>query len=677
MTIAEFFVRMSADTSGLKKGMSEGQAAINAMSRALGQLGIALSAGAFFKKLVDETVASQNAMAQLEARIRSTGGAAGKSVQELDALAQSLQETTTFSDEATKGAEALLLTFKSIKGDNFDRATAATLDLATAMGTDLKTAALQLGKALEDPVRGITALRRSGVSFTEAQRDQIKAMVEAGDVAGAQTLILRELQTEVGGAAAAARGTLGGALAHLSNIWGELFEVSDKSSAGIVSAINSIADVLPGVKTKFDEFLGGVAILGADAAVGLGRLEAGLIRIKRLNPRFLFTDSDDKELAAALKNLEFLKQAADEVKAEIVGMGSDQKGIPLLTQNLEEAEDAAAKLADQVKKLHDGLQKLPTFDDIMGGASGPALRSALEEGRRFLAEAKTRFGTNAAFGNGPGQGTEERSGFTGPDNPQAPHDSRIDGILSGLGDFAKSIGGLLSALNPWKILLDAIGHALGDFLANVGPIVELLADAFMPILKALFPIFKLLAVAATYVGQVFFTIADGVSKALGYLIKGIGKAVDKLPFVSGKGIISAGESLIDLGNGFGEAADELGDARDEIKDLEWKDAADAVTGLGDAAAKTAEMLTNVPEIWNVQLGRFRALQAAAGGSHIVDDRKAFETVAPTSNTFTGDIILPNVRTGQDFFREVEVEATRRSARGGAPIISDSTLRPAV
>lgn len=671
MTIAEFFVRMSADTSGLKKGMSEGQSAIRSMTGALKQLGLAVSAGALFKKLVDESVASQDAMAQLEARIRSTGGAAGKSVEDLDALAQSLQQTTTFGDEATKSAEALLLTFKSIKGDNFDLATAATLDLATAMGTDLKTAALQLGKALEDPVRGITALRRSGVSFTEAQRDQIKAMVEAGDVAGAQTLILHELQTEVGGAAAAARGTLGGALKHLSNVWGDLFEVSGESSAGIVSAINSIADALPGVRTKFDEFLGGIQILGADAAVGLSKLEVGLIRIGRLNPAFLFTEADDKALADAVANMNRLKVAADEVKAGIVGVGGDQKGIPVLTQNLEEAEDAAEKLTDQLKKLHDGLQKLPTFDDIMSGASGPALRSALEEGKAFMERAKALFGTNAAFGNGPGQGTEERSGFTGPDNPSPlPQGGALAGVVDTLKGFAGAVGGLLSALNPLSIIAQAVGHAMGDFLTNMTPIVELLGSALTPILKALFPIFKELAVAATYVGQVFFTIADGISQALGYLIKGIGKAVDALPFVSGKGIIKAGDALINLGKGFGEASDALGDARDDIKALEWKDATDAVK-------KFSEALTNVPDIWDVNLARFDALRAAAGGSHTVDDRKAFETAAPTSNTFTGNIILPNVKNAQDFYREVANEATRITARGGSPIISDATLRPAV
>ncbi len=71
---------------------------------------------------------------------------------------------------------AILATFHSVSGTSaqqsgiFDRATKASLDLSRTGFGDVSTSAKQLGKALEDPVKGVTALKRSGVNFTPAQK---------------------------------------------------------------------------------------------------------------------------------------------------------------------------------------------------------------------------------------------------------------------------------------------------------------------------------------------------------------------------------------------------------------------------------------------------------------------------------------------------------------------------
>ena len=77
------------------------------------------------------------------------------------------------------------------------------LDLSAATGTSLKGASIQVGKALQDPVRGITALRRVGVSFSDDQTEVIKKLVDTGKTAEAQKLILKELAVEFGGSAEA------------------------------------------------------------------------------------------------------------------------------------------------------------------------------------------------------------------------------------------------------------------------------------------------------------------------------------------------------------------------------------------------------------------------------------------------------------------------------------------
>jgi phage-related protein len=115
-----------------------------------------------------------------------------------------------FSDDAILGAQNVLATFTNIKGQNFGSATQSILDMSQALGMDLDSAAMQVGKALNDPVAGLAALSRSGVQFTAEQEAMIKAMVEAGNVAGAQEVMMKELNTQFGGSASAAVDTYAG-----------------------------------------------------------------------------------------------------------------------------------------------------------------------------------------------------------------------------------------------------------------------------------------------------------------------------------------------------------------------------------------------------------------------------------------------------------------------------------
>jgi hypothetical protein len=92
------------------------------------------------------------------------------------------------------------------------------------MGGDLNGAALQVGKALQDPIQGINALRRAGVLFDESQKAQIKNFVETNQLAKAQSLILGELNKEFGGSAEAAALAGTGPWQQLSNTYGDVLE---------------------------------------------------------------------------------------------------------------------------------------------------------------------------------------------------------------------------------------------------------------------------------------------------------------------------------------------------------------------------------------------------------------------------------------------------------------------
>lgn len=192
----------------------------------------------------------EDAEAKLTSSFESMGAAAWTSEEALHANAAALQAVSTFGDEAIMDLQALLLTFGNITNgvgegaDVFDRATQAGVDMAAKMGTDVSSAAMQLGKALNDPTKGIAALTRVGITFTAEQEEQIKAMQESGDMMGAQTVILDELERQFGGTAEAMAGTSAGQMKQAMNALGDAGEQLGAILLPIVAQIAGMFKVL-------------------------------------------------------------------------------------------------------------------------------------------------------------------------------------------------------------------------------------------------------------------------------------------------------------------------------------------------------------------------------------------------------------------------------------------------
>lgn len=178
----------------------------------------------FAKSIYTEGSQAEEVMADLNATLLSTQGVSGMTTESIIAIADSLKSVTKFGDDAIISGESMLLTFTNIGKDVFPMATEAMLNMSTKMKQDVSQSAIQLGKALNDPISGLTALRKVGVTFTQAQEDVIKSLVETGDIAGAQTVILQELEKEFGGVARAAGETLPGKIAIMKNSLGDLKE---------------------------------------------------------------------------------------------------------------------------------------------------------------------------------------------------------------------------------------------------------------------------------------------------------------------------------------------------------------------------------------------------------------------------------------------------------------------
>lgn len=256
--------RIKADITDFEKGMKNAQSSAGTFKKGIGDLGddlkkmaivgaaattaLTIATVAFAKKSLDAYNESEDALAQLNAVIKSTGKAAGVTSEAAQDLATSLQAVTKFTDEEILAAESMLLTFTKIGKDVFPQATETVLNMSQALGQDLQSSAIQLGKALNDPINGVTALRRVGVTFSEEQQKQIENFVQTNQLAKAQAMILKELEVEFGNSARAAGQTFTGNLTRMKNAFGDVQEtVGAVIQKGLNPFVKSAADLISGI----------------------------------------------------------------------------------------------------------------------------------------------------------------------------------------------------------------------------------------------------------------------------------------------------------------------------------------------------------------------------------------------------------------------------------------------
>lgn len=380
------------EITGAGRGVMEGFAgrlgAVGSALGALGSIGGAVAAGigalaAVIGTGLGELSQAEQSTLRLDAVLRATGNTAGMTSDQIGELADSLEADTMASAEAVRDASAVMATFRSVSGDAFTQAIVLAQDLAATFGGDVKSSATMLGKALEDPANGLTALRRVGVSFSDAQKDMIAGMAEAGDVAGAQAAILATLETQVGGAGAGEASGLTGATKHLGDAWGNLLEEFARTSGAGENATNylkylteltnkasaAIADTKVEIKIEVAE--GQLEKARSD----LDAVKAVQDEINQMRQQGL-TDADP-EIASRQQaiqgRLEAVRKAEEEVfrlKAEAAAKGVAQASA---------ADMAAlhqAEMAGSAQKAH--LAKLQA-DLIKSSTDAAMKRRAVEE----------------------------------------------------------------------------------------------------------------------------------------------------------------------------------------------------------------------------------------------------------------------------------------------------------
>lgn len=252
-------VYLTANTKQFDKGMNNALLTVKNMAGTLAGLAGITSLGYLARQAYNLYSVQEEGERRLTAVLNTTRHAAGLTSQQLFDHANQLQRITGIGDETIMQSQAILATFKNIRGDQFKQATGLIMDMAAVMGTDARSSAIQLGKALQDPIRGVTALRRVGVSFNQQQLEQIKTMQKSGNLMGAQKIILEELRGEFGGTAAALNTPMKQLSANLGDIKEgigaiivELFGLRDMDAFGGIN--NAMAQFATDLRDNAFEF---------------------------------------------------------------------------------------------------------------------------------------------------------------------------------------------------------------------------------------------------------------------------------------------------------------------------------------------------------------------------------------------------------------------------------------
>ena len=238
-------VYLNANSSGLERGISRA----SSMLKKFAGMAAGYMAVSGLKQLAEESLnlagAQQKAENLMARTLQNTAGMAEFTVADLKRYASEAQQVSIFGDEKVLEAQTRLMQMNSVTGDAFRQTRAVALDIASATGQDLTSVMQTLGKAMQDPVKGIRQLREYGTD--PAMKDQIEQIIAAQGKEAAQLTLLADLQKRYQGAAEEAAGTIAGAFAQNRNAVGDL-----KESFGFL--LNEVFGVQDLLKSSADWF---------------------------------------------------------------------------------------------------------------------------------------------------------------------------------------------------------------------------------------------------------------------------------------------------------------------------------------------------------------------------------------------------------------------------------------
>ena len=315
-----------------------------ALSAALGPIAAITGGLALLGKAVNVVGERERDVALLTNGLKNLGLQGTPALDALQRSADKLGKTTLFDQEQFTRGYALLTSFRKIGVSSYERVATAAADLAQTTGQDLNTALLQLSKALEDPARRVTDLSRSGTVFTEQQKEQIRVLQESGNMLGAQSLILQEIEKQYGGAAlAAGEAGFAGAMDSLGEATRDFMETGGK---GLVVALGDLIRLFTDLITIADAFIKKLE------EIGLNKVFDALLAPARIFGE-LVSDSAD--------NIDRAREAAEGAAPAV-----------------SELKDQAMNLPDPVQKAGEKMDELKTKTGAAKGEAGQ-LKAQLDQ----------------------------------------------------------------------------------------------------------------------------------------------------------------------------------------------------------------------------------------------------------------------------------------------------------
>jgi lambda family phage tail tape measure protein len=354
----------ASNVKGRVEELASGLGPLGSAMRTLGPAGLAAGAALAIvsigiTKSIEEAAQAEQAYNRLQAVLKATGESSGLTGSQIAGFADQLESSTLTTKEKVEEAAAVLATFRSVSGDTFTRALTLAQDMSAVFGQDLASSATRLGRALEDPVEGLSALRRVGVVFTQSQRDLIQSLADTGKAAEAQKVILDALEAKIGGAGAAEASGLTGASHNLSISWKNMLEAIGQTravSGGAELALNGLASAVKAVTSLFEK--APISEQLTEAKASLLEAQQVLQNLQNFKPSVAFTDITpflEKQKAKVADLRKEVDALTADAKKEI-----DDKANAVAGQQAAARDQRTEALAQQRKKLDESLDKLVT-----------------------------------------------------------------------------------------------------------------------------------------------------------------------------------------------------------------------------------------------------------------------------------------------------------------------------
>ena len=587
--LGEVVLKLSTDDKEFLKGLSTAEKRakkadknISSLSGTVKKAGLAFGAAAaaiygvvrVVGDLIDSYGRYEKAVAKVQSALRSTGNAVGISKKEMLDFADAMQRVTTYSNTAVIEAQGIMATFTEIGRDVFPQAVKSAMDMSTMFGQDLKQSVIQLGTALNDPIRGVGRLRRIGVSFTEQQKEMIKTLVESGDKLGAQKVILAELRREFGGVAEEVGKTATGAFKQLGNAIDDLKRTSGEYVAnGLKPIAQWLTEVIEKTAKRIEQENELRGVIRAHGKRGRGNVGISYAGIKDYG-----VESTKEWVARWQNNLKTLGITSDNAKEKIQKLTQDQITFTKVLTDLQVKLDHINELQKIFGDSYDGVAKKSealkaAIKDLVDNgftAQGAGIQSLLkwygdlidktEELKQKTGELGDKLtqgnvfqnagmfvnrGANlAGAGNVPTAGSFMGTVMHGRGGMMTPHagsaietPSALQNIMAPImGIFQRFGGGLMNlirSLSSLKAILDPMSTILSGIMEILGPVIN----------KVLAPLQGILLIIGNVLGKMIAPVLE----ALTPVIEFIGKA---FVWLYNKAIMPFANIVIKAGNMF-------------------------------------------------------------------------------------------------------------------------------